>query len=122
MPRAPEYAGRMFTIECLELADGSCPVGDFLDALEPGDRRKLDVLFEMLGDHGRIANPTKFKKLLDREDLWEFKSFQIRILCFYTPDRRVILAHALVKKQDRHGRADLERAERRRRWYFEQGG
>ncbi|HEX8693458.1 MAG TPA: type II toxin-antitoxin system RelE/ParE family toxin [Longimicrobium sp.] len=122
MPRPPEYVGARFTIQCLELADRSDPVGDFLDALEPGDRRKLDVMFEMLGEAGRISNDTKFKKLADRDEIWEFKSFQIRIYCFFTPDRHVMLAHAVIKKQDKHSRADLERAEERRRWYFDQKG
>ena len=122
MPRSPEYAGAKLTIQCLELADGSAPVGTFLDELEPRDRRKLDVLFELLGDTGRISNDTKFKKLKDRQEIWEFKSFQIRIYCFFTPDRHVMLAHAVFKKQDRTSRSDLERAEERRRWYFDQKG
>lgn len=122
MPRAPEYVGIKFTIQALELADASCPVGDFLDALEGRDRRKLDVLFEMLADLGRISNDTKFKKLADREEIWEFKSYQVRIYCFFTPDRHVMLAHAVIKKQDKHSRADMERAEERRRWFFDQKG
>ncbi|HEX2078406.1 MAG TPA: type II toxin-antitoxin system RelE/ParE family toxin [Longimicrobium sp.] len=122
MPRAPEYAGLKFTIQAMELADGSSPVGEFLDGLDARDRRKLDVLFEMLGELGRISNDTKFKKLSDREEIWEFKSFQVRIYCFFTPDRHVMLAHAVIKKQDRHNRADLEKAEERRRWFFDQKG
>jgi hypothetical protein len=122
MKRGPEYAGLKFTIQCLALADGSHPVGEFLDALDGRDRRKLDVLFEMLDDLGRISNDTKFKKLAGREEIWEFKSFQIRLYCFFTPDRHVMLAHAVIKKQDKSSRADLERAEERRRWYFDQKG
>jgi len=122
MARAPEYVGLKFTIQCLALADGSVPVGEFLDALDARDRRKLDVLFEMLGDLGRISNDTIFKKLAGCEEIWEFKSFQIRIYCFFTPDRHVMLTNAVIKKQDKASRADLERAEERRRWYFDQKG
>ena len=49
MPRSPEFVGLRFTIQCLELADGSCPAGDFLDSLSAPERRKLDVLFELMG-------------------------------------------------------------------------
>lgn len=121
MKRKPEYAGNFFTIQALELADGSCPVGEFLDALTAGDRTKMDVLFERLGDHGRISNREKFRKLADTEEIWEFKSYQIRVLCFFAPSRLVVLAHAVRKKQDRHRKADIEIAEQRRRWYLSLG-
>lgn len=120
MARPPEYAGKFFTIEALVLADGSCPVGEFLDALGSADRTKLDVLFERLGDHRTIFNKEKFRKLEDTEEIWEFKSFQIRILCFFAPGGLVLLAHALIKKQDKHRKSDIKIAEDRRRWYFSQ--
>jgi phage-related protein len=95
-------------------------VGEFLDSLSVSDSAKVAALFTMLGDHQRISNREKFRKLADTE-LWEFKSHQVRILCFFTRDRRVILAHALWKKQDRHKRSDLDVGEERRQWYLSQG-
>lgn len=118
MARDAEFTGRFYTIRCLELADGSCPVGDFLDALGEADSKKLDVLFERLGEHGKISNKEKFRKLTDSEAIFEFKSFQIRILCFFGPDKTVLLAHALIKKKDKHSAADIGLAEDRRRWYL----
>lgn len=118
MARDPEFEGRFHTIVCLELPKGSCPVGEFLDALDQGDRRKLDVLFERLGEHGKISNTEKFKKLAGSEKIFEFKSFQIRILCFFGRDRTVQLAHAVTKKRDKLSPGDLALAEERRRWYF----
>jgi len=53
VPRSPEFVGRRLTIQCLELADGSCPAGDFLDSLSAPERRKLDVLFELMGGSDR---------------------------------------------------------------------
>jgi len=115
--RDPEFSGRFHTITCQELGDGSCPVGAFLDELPPSDRRKLDVLFERLGEHGRITNPEKFRKLTGSDGIYEFKSFQIRLLCFFGREKSVQLAHALVKKKDRHAPSDIAIAEERRRWY-----
>lgn len=120
MTREPEYEGNFFTIRALELADGSCPVGEFLDRLGASDRRKLDVLFEMLGDHGRISNREKFRKLADTEQIWEFKSFQIRLLCFFAPGKLVLLAHEVIKKKDKHKKPDVKIAEERRQWYLSQ--
>jgi mRNA-degrading endonuclease RelE of RelBE toxin-antitoxin system len=116
--RAAEYTGRHYTIRCLELADGTCPVGEFLDALDPKERRKLDVLFEMLGEQGKISNREKFKRLVDSENIWEFKSFQIRILCFFDRNRVVLLAHPTRKKTNKLSKEDIKRAEDRRRWYL----
>jgi hypothetical protein len=116
--RDAEFTGRFYTIRCLELANGSCPVGEFLDALPDSDRKKLDVQFERLGEHGKITNREKFRKLADSENIFEFKSFQIRLLCFFGRDKTVWLAHAVIKKKDKHSATDISIAESRRRWFF----
>ena len=118
--RRIEYEGRKAIVECLFLADGSCPAGDFLDALSDSDRRKLDVLFEMMGDHGEIRNREKFKKLKDTDGLFEFKSFQVRLPCFFVPGlpRRVMLLFGLTKKGDNLKPADVRRAEAYRTWFL----
>jgi hypothetical protein len=110
LQRSPEYEGHRFTIACLELADGSCPSGEFLDALTKSERTKFDVLFERLGDQGRISNPEHFKKLDGTDGLWEFKRHQLRIFCFYAPNRIVYLLYGLRKKKDKHAKADIHRA------------
>ena len=56
LPRPPEFDGPQFAIQALTLANGTCPAGEFLDALDSSDRRKLDVLFERLGTSGKISN------------------------------------------------------------------
>lgn len=120
MARSPEFEGRALTIQALELADGSCPAGDFLDALDEGDRQKMDVLFERLGDTGRITNKEKFKKLEGSDKIFAFKSFQIRIPCFFTADKRVMLCFGLKKKKDKYSNPEIERAEAYRAWFFRQ--
>lgn len=121
MSRDPVHVGQKYTIRCLELADGSCPTGDFIDSLSDGDRKKLTVLFAMFGDVGHISNKEKFKKVEGSAKIFEFKSHQLRIFCFFD-QREVLLADAVRKKQDKHKRADVERAEGRRSWYFLQKG
>jgi len=115
LPRTPEFEGSYFTIQALALPDGSCPAGQFLDGLDASDRQKLDVLFEYLGNHGRLSNREKFKKVENSDGIWEFKSFQIRILCFFTRDKKVMLALGAIKKRDKLKASDVKRAEQYKR-------
>lgn len=92
----------------MERRNGSCPAGKFLDNLSSGERTKLDVIFELLGDRGVISNPTKFKKL--NADVFEIKSGQIRIFCFFANDKRLVLLFGIRKKWRRHRKQDLKRA------------
>ena len=118
MSRPPEFEGPHFTIQALALADGTCPAGDFLDALDSNDRRKLDVLFERLADIGKISNVEKFKEVEGSDDVWEFKSIQIRLFCFVAPRRRVMLAFGVRKKRNKHRREDIDRAEAYRQQFL----
>jgi hypothetical protein len=105
------YKGSAKSIELLVLDDGQCAVADFLEGLDSSQRRKVDVLFELLGEKGAINNREKFKKLEGTTSTWEFKSFQVRLLCFMAPGHRVIICRGLIKKTDKHSRADIDFAE-----------
>lgn len=105
------YKGAQKCIEILCTDDGVSPVQVFLDELDASDRRKLDTLFELMGERGRIANDQKFKKLEKSDGIFEFKSFQIRLLCFNAPGGRLIICRALIKKKDKHDKADISFAE-----------
>lgn len=116
-PDAVLYAGRWFTVESIRLDDGSLPLREFIEGLDDGDRIKVLALIERLADTGKIWNEQKCKKVAGTE-LFELKSFQIRILWFYAPERRVVLAHHVIKKGDRLRGQDIERAERMRTQYL----
>lgn len=112
------YTGTKRTIELLCDDDGSCPVGDFLEGLDPRDLRKVDVLFDLMGSKGQISNKEKFKKLEGSDGIFEFKSFQVRLLCFFAPNGRVIVCRGLVKKSDKHSNQDITFAEQRRKKFL----
>jgi hypothetical protein len=112
------YQGSKRTIELLCNDDGSCPTKIFLDGLSDANRRKVDVLFEKMGETGKISNDQKFKKLEGSDGIFEYKSFQIRLLCFYAPGGRVVICRAVTKKQDRHAPNDIRNAEERRRIFL----
>jgi len=99
---------------------GRCPAGRFLDdELTEDERTKVDVIFQWLGDHGQLRNVTKFKKVTGT-DLWEIKSGQIRIFCFWSPGSRLILAFGVRKKTNRHRTKDIARATRMRAEFLNQ--
>lgn len=105
------FQGSQKCIELLCADDGSCPVEEFLEQLSNSDRRKVDSLFELMGEKGKITNDQKFKKLEGSDGIFEFKSFQIRLLCFFAPGQRVIVCHSLIKKKDKHDKNDVSLAE-----------
>lgn len=90
------------------------PAREFFFAQSENDRAKLMALFTRLADSGVIADRERFKKLGARaghgKDLFEFKSFQLRILGEFRPGRIFVLAHGVRKKKDELNRADIEKA------------
>lgn len=92
------------------LVDGEDDVERFLDDLTASDRKKVGLLFERMGDFGVLHNREKFKKLEGSDGIFEFKSFQIRLLCFFVSDR-VVICRGLIKKKDKHDKVDIAYAE-----------
>jgi hypothetical protein len=126
-PKAPltrlihAVSGARVGIEAVVLADGSCPAEVFLDALGPADAAKLMALFDLFVR--RFPQPMsreKFKKIEGTAGLFEFKSFQIRLPCFFRPGGRLLLTHGLIKKADRLPPQEIARAHAIQAAYEEQ--
>lgn len=111
MSRPTAYSGLQFTIAYAVCLDHSRPGEKFYDELGDRDKAKLNKLFEHLGDHGKISNEEKFKKI-EGTEFFEFKSFQIRMPCFFIPGKVLVITHGFSKKGDKIPRAELKRAER----------
>lgn len=105
--RPPEHEGPRLTIRCMVRASGRCPAGDFLDELQTRDRLRLVLVFRMLGERGHLQNDTKFKKL--RSGIWEIKSGQIRLFCFFASGL-LVLAFGVRKKSRKARTGDIEKA------------
>jgi hypothetical protein len=63
-----------------------------------------------MADAGRIRNDEQFSKL--EGEFFEFKAYQIRMICYFRADKRVVITHGCVKKKDRIDREQLRRAAR----------
>lgn len=112
MERTVAYAGPKFRIVYGVEKNGNCPSLEFYSELSADDQVKVHALFKRLGDTGNIMNEQKFKNL--GEGLFEFKSYQIRVLCAYCKVERavVVLTHGFIKKRDGTPKEEIERAKR----------
>jgi phage-related protein len=104
------YSGKEYDVSAITV-DGRCYVIEFIEQLELDEQAKLLSLLERTADYGPPRNTEKFKKL--GGDIWEFKSYQVRILCF------IIATHGFKKKRDKTPKREIERAERMREEYLE---
>jgi hypothetical protein len=90
--RIVAYAGSRFTVSFARTMNGS-----------PG-----------YGEKGRISNREHFKKIEETE-FFEFKSFQIRMPCYYLPGRLMVITHGFIKKTGPIPQSELDIAERVKR-------
>lgn len=94
------------------------PARDVYFALSDSDQARVNALFHLLADQGRISNREKFRQLGEKagqkaRSLWEFKSFQIRFIGAFRPGGRFIVAHGLDnKKKDDLPKSEIEKAVR----------
>jgi len=109
--RPVAYSGERFTVAYARCLDQTAPGEEFYDELDDTNKAKLNKLFEFLGNHGKISNKEKFKKI-EGTEFYEFKSFQIRMPCFFSRGQLVIITHGFVKKGDKIPPAQIKRAER----------
>jgi hypothetical protein len=95
-------------------AQGHMPARELYETLGDGDKAKVLALFGRLAETGKITNSEKFKKVADvrGQQIFEFKSFQARLLGSFRPGRRFVVAVGLIKKKDRHNPRDLDTAAR----------
>lgn len=106
-----------FQVQFLEEA------ADFIDNLEEKAREKIYYNIKK----AQVTNDKElFKKL--KNEIWEFRTLfnktHYRLFAFWdkvgNSETVVISTHGLIKKTDKTPVADLEKAERLRKFYFEQ--
>ena len=113
------YEGNFHTVELAVTSDGSCPAQEFLEGLSKNDLAKISRIIKRLADFGRIFNREQFKKI--EPGFHEFKYYQIRMPCYFKPNRRVVITHGFKKKTHRIGRAEIERIKRIKAEYEKEG-
>ena len=81
---------------------------EFLRVLDEEDQVKVTGLLDRAANHWPILNREKFKKVDGA--IFEFKSFQVRLLCFQQPPDLVVVTHGVIKKRDDLRPEDIRRA------------
>jgi Phage derived protein Gp49-like (DUF891) len=110
--------GERLRIEFAIRANGKMPAKEFYDSeLSDSERRKLRPPMVRLAQDGRVSNREHFKKVKD--ELWEFKSYQVRLIGFFLTSGAFALAYGIRKKQDRLSKADVKTAEEIRKEYLQ---
>jgi phage-related protein len=95
---------------------------EFLEELDV--KIKTKILFN-IGKAQQLNDPKLFKKLTT--EIWEFRTkyenLQYRLFAFWDKrdrqDTLVICTHGMIKKTDKVPPKDIEKAERVRKYYFE---
>ena len=111
MPVRHYYSGNGADIQLYENQRGDVLAAEFVDGLPEGDQLKIVRLLKEFAERGEIRNTQKFR--LEQKPIYAFKSFQIRILCFYLPGsskRTIVLTHGFVKKGDKLPKREILKA------------
>ena len=110
----------MRTIEFYRTAFGDCPIDEFLDSLSDRDAQKVAWVLRLV-ERLEIVPPQYFKKLVDKDDLWEVRAQMggnsYRLLGFFENSRLLILTNGFAKKQQKTPRREVELAQQRRAEY-----
>ena len=69
---------------------------------------KVQALLDFAASSWPILNREKYKKV--DGPIFEFKSFQVRLLCFEQTPNLVVLTHGVIKKKNELRKEDIERA------------
>jgi phage-related protein len=110
------FSGRIYNIFALNVS-GKCLVQDFIENLDEYEKKKILRLLTITADNGLYTNEEKFRKIKG-EDLWEFKSDQVRIFCFFDKGKIIILSHGFIKKSPKTPRNQIEKAKRLLKDYY----
>lgn len=102
------------------LADrrGTCQAADYLLSLEAAAQDKANALLDRVARYGNYRNEQKFRGLGD--GIWEFKSGQVRLLCFQVTGGYVV-THAVDKPKSRALQREKRKAMRLRDEFHRSG-
>ena len=102
------YEGEVFTLEWYFGANGKSQALDYYESLSTPQKIKLEFLFRMLGDTGKIRSIEKFRD--ENDQIYAFKPKPHRFLCFFYQGSKIIITNAFEKKQDKMPPREKEKA------------
>ena len=110
------YRGEKFIVEWFYNERGFSQSFEYYERLTDAQKRKLLMLFNRIGDFGKINDKTKFR--YEGDDIFAFKPQPDRFLSFFVKGNKIIIAHAFRKKTDKLPSIEKTKAIECRRNYF----
>lgn len=103
------------------LIGSKCWAREYIDSLEDRDASRLLPLLIRIEDNGPPKNTEKFNHLED--GIFEIKSYQDRLLCFYDKNKRnsLVITHGVKKKSPKLPREEIKKAKDMRNAYYQEG-
>jgi phage-related protein len=105
-----------FTIEYVELPNGTVPAREFVDSLDDKAAARIDAFIERLRVYGNRMHGKFVTKL--SEDIFELRVKQFdrifRVLFFYQPGMLIVITSAFQKKTQKTPASEIARAEKLR--------
>jgi phage-related protein len=105
----------MYDVEYYKSSSGNIPLKDFLLSIKRNDTRKMATIrhyLNMLVEYGPKINENfkkgSSKKL--RENLFELRPNNNRILFFYCTNRKIVLLHGFTKTTPKTPNKEIEKA------------
>jgi hypothetical protein len=102
--------GSEWTVVDFERIPGDFPIRTFRAGLAERDANDATSLVLQLRARGNTMREPQSKKVEAHADLFELRKHMVRIFYMFTPGRVIVLLDGVLKKEDRHARADLDRA------------
>ena len=103
------YQGEKFQIEWYyDLKGNSQSLEYATDRLTKVEKARLLLLFERIGDLGKINDITKFRN--EGDGVYAFKPKPHRFLCFFFEGGKIIITNAFEKRQDKLPNREKTRA------------
>jgi hypothetical protein len=115
------YRGSRYQIEWAVTLNEQMPAADFFQELSDRDQAKMLALFRLIGETGRIHSSEHFRKVKGSK-FFEFKHFQIRMLCFFTREKSIVITSGFRKKQNKIPNKEIARANKIMREHLQKGG
>jgi len=102
------YKGREFQIEWYYTPKGESQALSYYLKLSPEQRRKVMILFRIMGETGKIRDESKFR--YEGDKIYAFKPQPHRFLSFFVEGRKIIVTNAFWKKQKKLPKGEKDRA------------
>jgi len=102
------YKGQEFQIEWYYSEDGKSQPLRYYQKLSIKERRKVLMLFRMMGEIGKIRDKLKFR--YEGDKIYAFKPKPHRFLSFFVEGKKIIITNAFWKKQNKLPTNEKDRA------------